>query len=57
VAYAEKVSGKPLADLFDTWLYEPSRPKQSALGGERTGKQATPKSWQKIREVNSAHRH
>ena len=24
--YAEKVSGKPLAALFDTWLFQPSKP-------------------------------
>ncbi|MEK9521673.1 M1 family metallopeptidase [Streptomyces venezuelae] len=29
VRYAEKVSGKPLAELFDTWLYEPSKPSAS----------------------------
>ncbi|MFJ7157899.1 M1 family metallopeptidase [Streptomyces sp. NPDC101118] len=26
VKYAEKVSGKPLAALFDTWLYTPGKP-------------------------------
>ncbi|WP_405859361.1 M1 family metallopeptidase [Streptomyces sp. NBC_00090] len=26
VRYAERVSGKPLAGLFDTWLYQPSKP-------------------------------
>ncbi|MEU7026153.1 M1 family metallopeptidase [Streptomyces sp. NPDC046275] len=26
VAYAERVSGKPLAALFDTWLYQPVKP-------------------------------
>ncbi|MFF3843277.1 M1 family metallopeptidase [Streptomyces sp. NPDC001930] len=29
VRYAEQVSGKPLAALFDTWLYEPSKPAAS----------------------------
>ncbi|MCX4984628.1 M1 family metallopeptidase [Streptomyces sp. NBC_00572] len=29
VRYAEKVSGKPLAELFDTWLYQPSKPSAS----------------------------
>jgi aminopeptidase N len=29
VRYAERVSGKPLAGLFDTWLYQPSKPSAS----------------------------
>ncbi|MGV9688231.1 M1 family metallopeptidase [Streptomyces sp. NPDC003444] len=29
VRYAERVSGKPLAELFDTWLYQPSKPSAS----------------------------
>ncbi len=60
VSYAEKVSGKPLAGLFDTWLYEPVRPAKPSLGGakaERDGKQAAPKSWREIKAVNGSHRH
>ncbi|MEU6295630.1 M1 family metallopeptidase [Streptomyces erythrochromogenes] len=31
VRYAEKVSRKPLAQLFETWLYTPGKPAASAL--------------------------
>lgn len=31
VRYAEKVSKKPLAQLFETWLYTPGKPEASAL--------------------------
>ncbi|HWM38226.1 MAG TPA: M1 family aminopeptidase, partial [Streptomyces sp.] len=63
VKYAEKVSGEPLGELFETWLHTPSKPEESALGGPRNGsereagKPAQPKSWQKIKAVNGAHRH
>ncbi|MEU6483773.1 M1 family metallopeptidase [Streptomyces sp. NPDC046887] len=35
VKYAEQVSGKPLAGLFDTWLYQPSKPATSTATGKR----------------------
>ncbi|MGH3312037.1 MAG: M1 family metallopeptidase [Streptomyces sp.] len=64
VRYAEKMSGEPLTELFDTWLYQPSKPAASALGGERAaaGKaerapQTPPKSWRKIAAVNGSHGH
>ncbi|MCG6495420.1 M1 family metallopeptidase [Kitasatospora sp. A2-31] len=31
-AYAEQVSGKPLADLFQTWLFTPAKPAVSSAG-------------------------
>ncbi|MFC4607209.1 M1 family metallopeptidase [Streptomyces maoxianensis] len=61
VKYAEKVSGKPLADLFDTWLYQPSKPGAPAAAGARIakadGKHAQPKSWKKIAATNTIHEH
>ncbi|TGB15016.1 M1 family metallopeptidase [Streptomyces sp. MZ04] len=61
VEYAEKVSGKPLASLFDTWLYQPSRPDAPAArdaGVARTaGVSAAPKSWKSIASTNGVHAH
>ncbi|MFI0815480.1 M1 family metallopeptidase [Streptomyces sp. NPDC021098] len=56
VAYAEKVSGKPLASLFDTWLFTPSKPGAAqAKGAELSAAKAPvrPKSWQKIQAAHS----
>ncbi|MFJ4876779.1 M1 family metallopeptidase [Streptomyces sp. NPDC088745] len=66
VKYAEKVSGKPLAELFDTWLYEPSKPAAPAAAESRiarglaaspAAKPVQPKSWKKIAETNTIHDH
>ncbi len=66
VKYAEKVSGKPLAELFDTWLYEPSKPAAPAAAEARiargpaaspAAKPVQPKSWKKIAETNTIHDH
>ncbi|MEU4492450.1 M1 family metallopeptidase [Streptomyces sp. NPDC023998] len=61
VKYAEKVSGKPLAGLLDTWLYQPSKPGAPAAAGARIakadGKHSRPKSWQKIAATNTIHEH
>jgi aminopeptidase N len=68
VRYAEKVSGKPLDELFETWLYTASRPPMSALGAgsgtedaaagrSGTAQPAQPDSWKEIKAVGSAHRH
>ncbi|MFI1101684.1 M1 family metallopeptidase [Streptomyces melanogenes] len=60
VQYAEKVSGKPLAGLFDTWLYQPSKPaapaakKAKLVAGSAV---AQPKSWKKIAATNEIHDH
>ncbi|ARZ66788.1 M1 family metallopeptidase [Streptomyces sp. HU2014] len=67
VKYAEKVSGKKLAPLFDTWLFTPSKPASLPAPGGKAGKPAKsakslaatpqPKSWKKIQEAQAAHRH
>ncbi|MFJ6622749.1 M1 family metallopeptidase [Kitasatospora sp. NPDC091335] len=68
-AYAEKVSGKKLGDLLNTWLFTASKPAvgpvppgaavaaSPALGaGADQGKPpAEPKSWKKIQEAGSVH--
>ncbi|MEU6283768.1 M1 family metallopeptidase [Streptomyces sp. NPDC047028] len=61
--YAEQVSGRPLAGLFDTWLFQPSKPAASAArslakGGDGAGKPVTrPKSWTSIEAAHGGHGH
>ncbi len=62
--YAERVSGKPLAALFDTWLYRPSRPAGPAVAGAglagkalSDGRVQRPASWKKIAATNTVHDH
>ncbi|MFP1628108.1 M1 family metallopeptidase [Streptomyces sp. 5K101] len=62
VAYAERLSGRPLGALFDTWLYEPAKPAAPAAAGVRIAQgdaagPAEPKSWKKIAETNTIHEH
>ncbi|MGA5419930.1 M1 family metallopeptidase [Streptomyces lavendulocolor] len=64
VRYAERVSGKPLAGLFDTWLYQPTRPAAPVAAASRiarssaaTANPVQPKSWQKIAATNTIHDH
>ncbi|MEE1770715.1 M1 family metallopeptidase [Streptomyces sp. JV185] len=61
VAYAERVSGKPLAAFFDTWLFQPTRPEAPAAAGAHalhaTGQPARPASWKKIAATDSVHDH
>jgi aminopeptidase N len=70
VRYAEQVSGKPLAGLFDTWLYQPSKPSEAtaaAVGlgvpaaarsaGTGVAAPAEPRSWKKIAATNTVHEH
>ncbi|MBT2364514.1 M1 family metallopeptidase [Streptomyces sp. ISL-10] len=62
VRYAERISGRPLAALFDTWLYEPAKPAAQAAAGARiarsdAGAPVEPKSWRKIAETNTIHDH
>ncbi|WP_328393529.1 M1 family metallopeptidase [Streptomyces sp. NBC_00390] len=62
VAYAERVSGKPLAALFDTWLYAPSKPAAPAAAKVRDARSESvapqpPASWKKIAATNSVHDH
>lgn len=45
VRFAEKKSGKPLAELFDTWLYQPSKPsapaaRDAAIGARQSASAA-----------------
>ncbi|RFU87192.1 M1 family peptidase [Streptomyces triticagri] len=61
VAYAEKASGKPLADLFDTWLYQPTKPSAPAAAAASLSRSDAeperPKSWKQIQRTNSVHDH
>ncbi|MFK8908280.1 M1 family metallopeptidase [Streptomyces sp. YS-3] len=60
VRYAEKITGKPLAGLFDTWLYQPSKPAAPAAKKARVAAGvplAQPKSWKKIAATNGLHDH
>ncbi|MFQ6145890.1 M1 family metallopeptidase [Streptomyces seoulensis] len=59
--YAEQISGKPLAALFDTWLFQPTKPAAAAasrsLAAAKSGAAlAQPKSWKKIESAHEAHR-
>ncbi|OPC77319.1 peptidase [Embleya scabrispora] len=69
-AYAERISGKPLAELFNTWLFTPSKPAAGSAGVAAPGTakpsltpraaadaQPEPKSWKKIQETNTVHEH
>ncbi|MFF8989434.1 M1 family metallopeptidase [Streptomyces sp. NPDC014983] len=55
--YAEKISGKPLAGLFDTWLYEPTKPGAGAARSfAAAGSTAPlPKSWKQIEAAHGGH--
>ncbi|MEU7427606.1 M1 family metallopeptidase [Streptomyces sp. NPDC040750] len=54
--YAEQVSGKPLAALFDTWLFQPSKPTAAAARSlVKSAEVARPKSWKKIEATNDVH--
>ncbi|EPH44098.1 M1 family metallopeptidase [Streptomyces aurantiacus] len=63
VTYAEKVSGKPLSALFDTWLYQTGKPGAPAARDAGVARSAgaeapaKPKSWKKIAATNSLHDH
>ncbi|MGW4898492.1 M1 family metallopeptidase [Kitasatospora sp. NPDC004240] len=71
-AYAERISGKKLAALFDTWLFTAAKPAVGPVPGAAAagaslaapvgkdapaGPVAEPKSWKKIQETNSVHEH
>ncbi|MET7285269.1 M1 family metallopeptidase [Streptomyces sp. NPDC005573] len=64
--YAERVSGRPLAAFFDTWLFQPVKPAAPAGGAAAlkatragadagTGAVARPESWKKIEATNDVH--
>jgi aminopeptidase N len=51
VSYAEQVSGKSLTELFDIWLYRPSKPAAPAARAvslKGAGSEAQPASWKRI---------
>ncbi|WP_043267860.1 M1 family metallopeptidase [Streptomyces sp. CT34] len=57
VAFAEKKSGKPLADFFHTWLFQPSKPATGAVtrAFAGSGLVAQPKSWKQIAATHAMH--
>jgi aminopeptidase N len=51
--YAERITGQPLGDLLNTWLYTTGKP---ATGTAPALKAPTePKSWQKIKATDTLH--
>ncbi|KUO10162.1 M1 family metallopeptidase [Streptomyces sp. DSM 15324] len=58
-AYAEQVSGKRLGALFDTWLYQPSKPAEAAARAGLTARVPVvrPAAWKKIEATNGVHGH
>ncbi|MBO1329672.1 M1 family metallopeptidase [Streptomyces sp. VRA16 Mangrove soil] len=55
VSYAEKISGKQLDSLFDTWLYQPERPATTALRSAAVAAPQQPRSWKAIAATNGVH--
>ncbi|CAM5540665.1 peptidase [Streptomyces purpurascens] len=59
--YAEEVSGKPLAALFDTWLFQASKPASAAARtvsvAKAGGTVSQPRSWKKIAATDGVHEH
>lgn len=57
--YAERVSGKKLTALFDTWLFQPVKPGASAARAARLTKAGTPvarpRSWKRIAATDDVH--
>ncbi|MFF7236486.1 M1 family aminopeptidase [Streptomyces collinus] len=57
--YAERVSGKKLTALFDTWLFQPVKPGASAARAARLAKAGTPvarpRSWKRIAATDDVH--
>ncbi|GHF52105.1 peptidase [Streptomyces mashuensis] len=57
VRLTERVSGRPLHDLFATWLFTPARPAAPpSPTAPAAGKPAEPASWQKIEAAREADR-
>ncbi|MGW4272432.1 M1 family metallopeptidase [Streptomyces seoulensis] len=59
--YAEQISGKPLAALFDTWLFQPTKPAVAAASRPLAAAKShaalpQPKSWKKIESAHEAHK-
>jgi aminopeptidase N len=59
VAYAEKVHGKQLDALFDTWLYGKKRPAASPAGAAASVRAdgGPPAGWKKMQAAQHGHRH
>ena len=56
IALAEKISGQQLDELFEAWLYTPSKPVISSLARKATPQ--APKSWAKIQQTHELlHKH
>ncbi|MFF5026393.1 M1 family metallopeptidase [Streptomyces collinus] len=57
--YAERVSGKKLTALFDTWLFQPVKPGASAARAASLAKAGTPvaqpRSWKRIAATDDVH--
>ncbi|MFJ2723958.1 M1 family metallopeptidase [Streptomyces collinus] len=57
--YTERVSGKRLTALFDTWLFQPVRPAASAARAAALAKAgaavAQPRSWKRIAATDDVH--
>lgn len=52
--YAEGVTGESLSGLFDTWLFQPSKPGAPAARATSVAP-VQPKSWKKIEATNDVH--
>jgi aminopeptidase N len=54
IALAEKISGQQLDDLFQAWLYTPSKPAVAGASAlARTAAPKAPKSWAQIRQTHA----
>ncbi|WP_317446468.1 M1 family metallopeptidase [Streptomyces collinus] len=57
--YAERVSGRKLTALFDTWLFQPVKPGASAARAASLAKAgaavAQPRSWKRIAATDDVH--
>ncbi|MFI6448283.1 M1 family metallopeptidase [Kitasatospora sp. NPDC050543] len=69
-AYAERISGRPLGDLLQTWLFTAARPAAPAAGAKgqaeapqglsasaAPGAPREPRSWKQIAATNAVHEH
>ncbi|MYV98776.1 M1 family metallopeptidase [Streptomyces sp. SID3343] len=69
-AYAERISGKPLSELMNTWLFTAAKPAAGSAGVVASSPAKSspaptatavvpsePRSWKKIQETNTVHDH
>ncbi|TNC28583.1 M1 family metallopeptidase [Amycolatopsis alkalitolerans] len=52
IALAERISGKPLQDLFTTWLFRPAKPAAGPNGASTFHAAAAPKSYPAIHRTH-----